>query len=97
MPPDLTVDADALRRCATDLRGTAARVADGVAQSPPLGVASFGWATANALAELEVAADGHLDRLGATITATAGQLTTTVDEYEATDVRAAARLRAAGR
>jgi hypothetical protein len=97
MPPDLTVDTATLSRCATDLAGTAARVADGVTRSSPLAVVPPGWATTGALAELEVAADRRFDRLGATITGTADRLTATVEEYEAADARVATRLRAAGR
>jgi uncharacterized protein YukE len=94
MPPDLEVDTDALRRCASELTDTSAEVADGVAQSAPLGPPRFGWATADALAELERAADRRLDALAASISATSRQVEEVADGYEAADDRAAARLRA---
>ena len=96
MPPDLEVDVHQLRRCAADLAGTSGRVASGVAQSPPLVVAGSGWLTAGALIDLAAAADRQFDALAETTAGASRQLTAAVDDYEAADGRAAARLRAVG-
>ena len=96
MPPDLEVDVHQLRRCAADLAGTSGRVATGVAQSPPLVVAGSGWLTAGALLDLEAAAARQLGALAETIAGASRRLTETVDDLEAVDGRAAARLRAVG-
>jgi hypothetical protein len=93
MPADLAVDTDALRRCAAELADAAGRVADGIAQSPPLGAPSSGWATADALAELERAADRRFGTLAAAVFETSRRVGSAADEYEGADERAAGRLR----
>jgi hypothetical protein len=93
MTPDLEVDADVLRRCASDLAGTAARLSAGPSAAPPLAVASFGWATARTLTDLEAAARRRLDGLGEAIAHTGRALGEVAAGYDDTDTRAAARLR----
>jgi hypothetical protein len=96
VPPDLEVDVDPLRRCAGDLAHTSGRVATGVAQSPPLVVAGSGWLTAGALLDLEAAAARQFGTLAEAVAGASRRLTEAVDEYEAADGRAAARLGAVG-
>jgi hypothetical protein len=95
MSSDLEVDPEALRRCAAELAGTSARVASGVAPPPPSGPPPSGWATVEALGELQVVAARRFGRLGAASSAASRRLGEAADGYEAADDRAAGRLRPA--
>ena len=94
MNPDLEVDLDELRRTATAMADTAARLIDG--SSP--GVATDltpRWATTDAASLAAETARRQLSGLGAQIAETARQITLAADEYELADARAATRLRLA--
>jgi hypothetical protein len=91
-PRDLAVDVDGLAAWATGLSALAATIATGIAQFPPLVVAAPQWATADALAELERAADRRFAALGDAIRQTARHVAETARAYEAADARAASRL-----
>jgi hypothetical protein len=93
VPTDLRVDVDALRPCAVALSTLAATTATGIAQSPPLGVTTPGWATAEELTDLATVAERRWDALADALAVISRRLTDAIDAYESTDTRAASRLR----
>jgi hypothetical protein len=93
MNPDLEVDADALRTCASALADTGARLTAGAAQ-PPVPPMVPHWATTDAATLVAEAAQRQLAAIGAALTAATRQITATAADYEAADARAAQRLRA---
>ena len=92
MSPDLAVDADAVRACASALADTGARLTAGAAR-PPVPPLVPHWATTDAAALAADAAQEWLAGIGAALTAATRQMAMTAAEYEAADARAAQRLR----
>jgi hypothetical protein len=106
MSRGLEVDVPEVRRCASGLAGTGARVATGAGGMPEAGpdrASGAGgmpevvpdWATSEAAASAGEAARRRLAVVGADIAATARQIIAAVVDYEAADERAATRLRGA--
>jgi hypothetical protein len=94
MNPDLEVDTDDLRRTASTLSGTAARVTD-AASHAPAPTPSPRWATVDAATLAAEAARAQLAQLGLDLAETARQITEAAQAYESADARAATRLRQA--
>jgi hypothetical protein len=94
MHPDLEVDPDDLRRTASALAGTAARVTAAAAPAPAP-TPSPRWATVDAAELAAEAARTQLVQVGLELAETARQITEAAHAYEAADARAAVRLRAA--
>ena len=92
MNPDLEVDADVLRACASALADTGARLTAGAAQ-PPVPPLVPHWATTDAAALAAEAAQRHLADIGATLATVMRRIAATAADYEAADARAAQRLR----
>ncbi|HEY0001355.1 MAG TPA: hypothetical protein VGB74_12930 [Actinoplanes sp.] len=92
MNPDLEIDADDVRRTASDLAGTAARVAAGTEQQPAAETTPR-WATADAALLAADAARQQLAVLGTDIAETARRISSAAADYELADARAATRLR----
>jgi hypothetical protein len=92
MTSDLDVDAGAVRDCASAMAGSGARVAAGATQAPP-GVLVPRWATVDPTSALTAAAQTWLATTASRMTTASRQLSTTADDYEAADLRAAHRLR----
>jgi hypothetical protein len=91
MQSDLEIDTAGVRRTATHVADTGARVAAGAALAPaPVLVPR--WDTAAAAAALTDAAAGRLIALGGEVTAIARQISAAADAYEQADDRSAARL-----
>lgn len=95
MRPDLEIDTPAVRRCASGLADTGARVAAGAARAP-VTVTVPRWAASDAAATLVDAAHGLLVGIGSTVTAAGRRITAAADDYDAADDRAAGRLGSAG-
>jgi hypothetical protein len=105
MNPDLEVDADDVRRTASAIAETAARVAAGAEQHPPspepsavgAGQSAPGgtprWVTADPALLAAAAAQHQLAVLGADIADTARRVTAAAADYELADARAVTRLR----
>jgi excreted virulence factor EspC (type VII ESX diderm) len=94
MIPELKVDTDDLRRTASALSGTAARLT-GAAGHAPSPTPSPRWATVDAAGRAAESARAELTRLGADLAETARQITEAAAAYESSDARTAARLRRA--
>jgi hypothetical protein len=94
MNPDLEVDTDDLRRTASALSGTAARVTGAAAPAPAPAPAPR-WATVDAAVLAAEVARTQLAQLGADLAETARQITEAAEAYESADARAATRLRRA--
>jgi hypothetical protein len=90
MSRGLEIEVPEVRRCASGLAGTGARVATGADAIPEF---VPGWATSDAAASAGEAARRRLAVVGADIAATARQIIAAVIDYEAADERAATRLR----
>jgi hypothetical protein len=90
MSRGLEVEVPEVRRCASGLAGTGARVATGAGRMPEV---VPDWATSDAAASAGEAARRRLAVVGADIAATARQIIAAVVDYEAADERAATRLR----
>jgi hypothetical protein len=92
MNPDLEVDTDELRRTASEVTATAARVTDATAAEPtPEAVPR--WVSTDAALLAADAARQHLAQLGGDIAETARRISVAAEEYELADARAATRLR----
>jgi hypothetical protein len=94
MKPDLTVDTTEVRAAASDL-GAAGRHMSADAMDPPDPVSAPRWTTSDATALATEAIRRQLSGLGAGISATAQEIVAAVTDYDATDERAAVRMRAA--
>ena len=94
MSPDLAVDADAVRACASALADTGARLTAGAAR-PPVPPLVPHWATTDAAALAAETAQQQLTDIGAVLTAAVRQMAAAAADYEAADARAAQRLRSA--
>jgi hypothetical protein len=94
MNPDLEVDTADLRRIASALSGTAARVA-GAAVHAPAPTPTPRWASVDAAARAAETARAELARLGDELAETARQIGQAATAYEDADARAATRLRSA--
>jgi len=92
MNPDLEVDAAELRRTASVLAATAARVRSAADQEPPAETTPR-WVTADAALLAADAARQQLVHLGADLADTARRITAVAEEYELADARAVTRLR----
>jgi hypothetical protein len=94
LDPDFEVDADDVRRTASALAETAARVAAGTEQAPsPEATATPRWVTVDPALLAAEAARHQLAQIGADIADTARQIVTAAADYELADARAATRLR----
>ncbi|GID26473.1 hypothetical protein [Paractinoplanes brasiliensis] len=92
MNPDLEADIEALRRAASGVAATGARVTAAAADEPaPPQVPR--WATVDAAQLAADAARRQLTMIGAEIEETARRITAAAEAYELADARAATRLR----
>ncbi|MEU4239427.1 hypothetical protein [Actinoplanes sp. NPDC026619] len=94
MNPDFEVDADELRRAASALADTAARVTAGASETPTIPRVPR-WLTTDAASLAAEAARRQLVLLGGDIGETARRIRQATEAYEEADARAAARLRSA--
>ncbi|NMO56474.1 hypothetical protein HH310_35515 [Actinoplanes sp. TBRC 11911] len=92
MNPDLEVDTGELRRTASEVSATAARVTAATAGEPPRETVPR-WVTSDAATLAADAARRHLAQLGTEIDETARRISAAAEEYERADARAATRLR----
>jgi hypothetical protein len=92
MNPDLEVDTEELRRAASALTTTAARVTAGAGHAPAAEETPR-WVTAGAATLAAEAARQQLAQLGAEIAETARRISAAAADYELADARAATRLR----
>jgi Excreted virulence factor EspC, type VII ESX diderm len=92
MNPDLEVDTDELRRTASEVTATAARVTAATAAEPPKEIVPR-WMASDAALLAADAARQHLAQLGGDIYETARRISAAAEEYELADARAATRLR----
>jgi hypothetical protein len=92
MNPDLEVDTDELRRTASEVTATAARVTAGTAAEPSPETVPR-WVSTDAALLAAGAARQHLAQLGADLAETARKINAAAEEYELADARAATRLR----
>jgi hypothetical protein len=92
MNPDLEVDTGELRRTASEVTATAARVTAATAGEPPHEMVPR-WVTTDAAMLAADAARQHLAQLGTDLDETARRIRAAADEYERADARAATRLR----
>ena len=92
MNPELEVDADALRRVASDVRATGDRVTAATAGDPPVPMTPR-WTAADAARLAGEAARGQLALLGAEVDETARRIGEAGAAYELADARAVTRLR----
>jgi hypothetical protein len=90
MTSDLEVDADAVRDCAAELAGTAARVAGGSTAPPP--APGPRWQATGALEQLAAATEHELRTLADDLDAFRRAVLAALDDYQAADDRAAGRL-----
>ena len=94
MNPDLEVDADELRRAASALTATAAKVTAGADQMPAAETVPR-WQAADAAVLAAETARQQLVLLGTDLADAARRIAAAAGEYEVADARAAARLRLA--
>ena len=92
MNPDLEADTDELRRTASEVTATAARIAAGTAAEPPHETVPR-WVSSDAALLAADAARQHLAQLGGDIADTARRISAAAEQYELADARAAIRLR----
>jgi hypothetical protein len=92
MNPDLEADTEEMRRAASALDVTSARVTAGADEAPPAEPTPR-WATADAATLAAEAARQQLTHLGADVAETARRITAAAADYELADARAATRLR----
>jgi len=94
MNPDLRVDAEELRRTASAISATAARVTAAREHEPPPPAVPR-WSTTDPALLTAAAAGQQLAHLGSDIAETAGRIRAAAAAYELADARAATRLRLA--
>jgi ribosomal silencing factor RsfS len=92
MNPDLEVDASELRRTASAVADTAARVSAAADQQPDIDTTPR-WATTDAAMLAAEAARQQMAALADDIAETARQISAAAAAYEEADARAATRLR----
>jgi hypothetical protein len=92
MNPDFEVDADELRRAASALSGTAARVTAGSSEAPAVPLIPR-WQTVDAATLAVAAARRQLAVLGNDFDRTVQRIVEAAEAYASADARAAARLR----
>ncbi|HET6482377.1 MAG TPA: type VII secretion target [Actinoplanes sp.] len=92
MNPDLEVDTEALRRAASDVSATGARVTAAAAEEPPPPAVPR-WATTDAALLAAEAARHQLTMIGADVDETARRIRAAAADYELADARAVTRLR----
>ncbi|WP_250001286.1 hypothetical protein [Actinoplanes sp. M2I2] len=92
MNPELEVDAEALRRAASEMAATGDRVTAAAAGEPPV-PRTPRWAATDAAQLAGDAARGLLALIGADVDETARRVDEAGAAYELADARAATRLR----